>query len=242
MEVTPEHPLYIEGKGWLKAEAVTAGDRLRRIDGGWAAVLAIERVVLDTPVGVHTYFVLEVGVLVHNCRRVVELGPGNVFRDEPGANRWLQNLEVIKNARPNAIVSGVDIDSSAINLLRRLQESGKMRPDILIREGDFFQLPSNSFDEAIAIAPHPQVLRDIDQVAIPIVRPGGSIYIATEVDLFSKYSYPFYREMVSSFANLGADIRVIHSGISGGNNALGLNFASIHLKGSFYEIYVPRVP
>jgi hypothetical protein len=75
MEVTPEHPLYVEGKGWLKAEAVTAGDRLRRIDGGWEKVLAIERVVLDTPVevynltvaGVHTYFVLEVGVLVHNC-------------------------------------------------------------------------------------------------------------------------------------------------------------------------------
>jgi hypothetical protein len=37
LEVTPEHPLYIEGKGWLKAEAVTAGDRLRRIDGGWEA-------------------------------------------------------------------------------------------------------------------------------------------------------------------------------------------------------------
>jgi hypothetical protein len=82
LEVTPEHPLYLEGKGWLKAEAVTAGDRLRRIDGGWAAVLAIERVVLDAPVGVynftvagvHTYFVLEVGVLVHNCAAPIQKG------------------------------------------------------------------------------------------------------------------------------------------------------------------------
>ncbi len=75
MEVTPDHPIYIEGQGWVEAGALTVGDRLRRIDGGWAAVLAIERVVLDAPEvvynftvkGVHTYFVLEAGVLVHNC-------------------------------------------------------------------------------------------------------------------------------------------------------------------------------
>ncbi len=75
MEVTPNHPLYIEGRGWVNAEDVAIGDSLRRKDGGFAAVLAIERVVLDAPEmvynftvkGVHTYFVLEVGVLVHNC-------------------------------------------------------------------------------------------------------------------------------------------------------------------------------
>jgi hypothetical protein len=75
MEVTPDHPVYIEGKGWLNAENLSIGDRLRRADGGYARVLAIERIELAEPEpvynftvkGSHTYFVLEVGVLVHNC-------------------------------------------------------------------------------------------------------------------------------------------------------------------------------
>ena len=75
MEVTPEHPIYVEGKGWIWAENLAVGDRLRRADGGTAKVLAIERIELATPAvvynftvkGPHTYFVLDVGVLVHNC-------------------------------------------------------------------------------------------------------------------------------------------------------------------------------
>jgi hypothetical protein len=75
MTVTPEHPIYVEGKGWSWAENLALGDRLRRADGGWAKVLAIDHHVLDTPVevynftvkGPHTYFVHEVGILVHNC-------------------------------------------------------------------------------------------------------------------------------------------------------------------------------
>ena len=85
MEVTPEHPVYVEGKGWLWAENLSIGDRLRRADGGMAKVLAIERRELDEPQmvynftvkGPHTYFVLEAGVLVHNC------GGFNDFTDFP---------------------------------------------------------------------------------------------------------------------------------------------------------------
>jgi RHS repeat-associated protein len=76
MEITPDHPVYVEGKGWLLAENLEVGDRLRRVDGGVAKVLAIERVKLDEPQlvynftvkGPHTYFVLDVGVLVHNTK------------------------------------------------------------------------------------------------------------------------------------------------------------------------------
>ncbi len=75
LNVTANHPIYIENQGWLNAENLSIGDRLRRADGGMARVLAIERVALDeaqlvynfTVKGPHTYFVLEVGVLVHNC-------------------------------------------------------------------------------------------------------------------------------------------------------------------------------
>jgi hypothetical protein len=79
MEITPDHPVYVEEEGWLLAENLTEGDRLRRADGGMAKVLAIERVHLDEPESVynftvrgpHTYFVLDAEVLVHNtgvCR------------------------------------------------------------------------------------------------------------------------------------------------------------------------------
>ncbi len=74
-KVLADHPIYIENQGWLNAENLSVGDRLRRADGGMARVLAIERVELAGPEvvynftvkGPHTYFVLEVGVLVHNC-------------------------------------------------------------------------------------------------------------------------------------------------------------------------------
>jgi hypothetical protein len=82
MEITPDHPVYVEGKGWVWTENLVIGDRLRRADGGWAKVLAIERVRLAEPEvvynftvkGLHTYFVLEVEVLVHN-RDCLELAP-----------------------------------------------------------------------------------------------------------------------------------------------------------------------
>ena len=74
MKVTPGHPIYVENEGWLLAENLELGARLRRADGGMAKVLAIERLELDEPQpvynftvkGPHTYFVLDAGVLVHN--------------------------------------------------------------------------------------------------------------------------------------------------------------------------------
>jgi hypothetical protein len=90
MEITPDHPVYVEGKGWLGAENLAIGDRLRRADGGWAKVLAVERVRLAEPKqvynftvkGPHTYFVLEAGVLVHNdaCHWFGEQGESTVYR------------------------------------------------------------------------------------------------------------------------------------------------------------------
>jgi hypothetical protein len=90
MEITPDHPVYVEGKGWLWAENLAVEDRLRRADGGWAKVLAVEQVKLAEPElvynftvkGPHTYFVLEVGVLVHNvgpCRPGLETRTSEEF-------------------------------------------------------------------------------------------------------------------------------------------------------------------
>lgn len=47
LQVTPDHSIYLEDEGWLVAENLELGDRLRRADGGMATVLAIERIQLD---------------------------------------------------------------------------------------------------------------------------------------------------------------------------------------------------
>jgi len=84
MEITPDHPVYVEDEGWLLAENVEEGGRLRRADGGMATVLSIEREQLDEPEsiynftvrGLHTYFVLDAEVLVHNTSCSINLKTG----------------------------------------------------------------------------------------------------------------------------------------------------------------------
>ena len=126
MEVTPEHPVYVEGKGWLWAENLSIGDRLRRADGGMAKVLAIERRELDeaqvvynfTVKGPHTYFVLEAGVLVHNAGGVhcILVESGNPWRDEQGRFARPPDFDeemgvfTRKELSPNPDLSGKTID------------------------------------------------------------------------------------------------------------------------------------
>ncbi|MCT4554441.1 MAG: polymorphic toxin-type HINT domain-containing protein [Pelagimonas sp.] len=72
--MTSEHPLFVVGKGWTRAEEVVTGDGLRTVSlGDQVAVLAIE--VDRTPRAVHnlevegaaTYLVGQVGVWVQNA-------------------------------------------------------------------------------------------------------------------------------------------------------------------------------
>lgn len=41
MQITSEHPVYVEGKGWTPAENPVTGDRLRHSDGGRAKAPAV---------------------------------------------------------------------------------------------------------------------------------------------------------------------------------------------------------
>ncbi len=78
MEVTPDHPIYVEERGWIWAENLEVGDNLRTSDDSWAVVLDVEHVRFDEPElvynftvkGPHTYFVLDIRVLVHNDSNV----------------------------------------------------------------------------------------------------------------------------------------------------------------------------
>jgi len=74
IETTPEHPFWVEGKGFVKAGELKSGDRLRVSDGSSKEVTDVTQEELEEPVQVynfevedwHTYYVSEAGVLVHN--------------------------------------------------------------------------------------------------------------------------------------------------------------------------------
>ena len=74
IETTDEHPFYVDGKGWVKAAELKAGDEVRTADGSAAAVESLESITSDEPIKVynfevedfHTYYVSEQKVLVHN--------------------------------------------------------------------------------------------------------------------------------------------------------------------------------
>ena len=71
---TPEHPFYVPTKGWTGAAQLRAGDILVLSNGSYVTVEKIQHEILEDPVKVynfevedlHTYFVGESSVLVHN--------------------------------------------------------------------------------------------------------------------------------------------------------------------------------
>jgi len=74
LEVTPEHPFWVAGTGWLVVDDLVAGDLLRTLDGSEARVVEKAWRPGDVEVfnvaveGAHTYFVGGwTPVLAHNC-------------------------------------------------------------------------------------------------------------------------------------------------------------------------------
>ena len=74
IDTTENHPFWIEGKGWIVAGELQVGDKVTLENGEKAFVRTVEIEKLDSTIKVynfevedwHTYFVSEVGVLVHN--------------------------------------------------------------------------------------------------------------------------------------------------------------------------------
>ncbi len=74
IKTTEGHPFWVEGGGWLGAENLKPGDRVRLESGAIAVVQSVKLIHLKTPVKVynfevedfHTYYVSELKVLVHN--------------------------------------------------------------------------------------------------------------------------------------------------------------------------------
>lgn len=74
IDATPQHPFYVEGRGWVEASALHAGMVIWFANGTRGTVEDISNEGLAEPVAVynfevedfHTYFVGDSGVLVHN--------------------------------------------------------------------------------------------------------------------------------------------------------------------------------
>ena len=78
---TPAHPFYSPVKGWTDAVHLSAGDILVLVNGEYVVVEKVQHEILEAPVTVynfqvkdyHTYYVTDVGVLVHNtCKAARE--------------------------------------------------------------------------------------------------------------------------------------------------------------------------
>jgi hypothetical protein len=74
IETTAPHPFYVDGKGWTPADELKVGDKVKLASGKFVEIDEIVVEELDKPVkvynleveGLHTYFVSDLGLLVHN--------------------------------------------------------------------------------------------------------------------------------------------------------------------------------
>nr|WP_237178999.1 polymorphic toxin-type HINT domain-containing protein [Paenibacillus sp. MMS18-CY102] len=104
IETTDNHPFWVEGKGWVFADELEAGDKLQKADGSNLTIDKVEFVKLDIPVTVynftvadyHTYYVTDIGIWVHNTKGAC--GPNGTFENAPYHGTTNNGM---KNKAPN---------------------------------------------------------------------------------------------------------------------------------------------
>ncbi|WP_370945085.1 polymorphic toxin-type HINT domain-containing protein [Amycolatopsis sp. cg5] len=73
LKVTPQHPFWVVGRGWVEAGHVRVGDRFQSLNGAQPAVETITTQAVGTTVynfeveGDHNYYITDAQLLVHNC-------------------------------------------------------------------------------------------------------------------------------------------------------------------------------
>lgn len=99
IDATPQHPFYVEGKGWVEASALHVGMVVWLADGTKAVVTDVVTEGLEEPVTVynfevadfHTYFVGDSGVLVHNT--CPQNSTGTSQQNNAGTSQVQQNYQ-----------------------------------------------------------------------------------------------------------------------------------------------------
>ena len=98
--VTPQHPFFVENRGWTASEDVRGGDRVAAANGTWRTVTSATRFESPTPTrvasievgGFHSYFVGNEKLWVHNApctrsKRAASLRKGHDPFDIRGGKR-----------------------------------------------------------------------------------------------------------------------------------------------------------
>jgi len=91
IHTTPNHPFYVEGAGFKRADELKVGDRVRLLSGETKKVDRLEAESLKHPVKVfnfrvadwHDYYVGTQGVLVHNADNPCAVTAGGSKSDVP---------------------------------------------------------------------------------------------------------------------------------------------------------------
>lgn len=87
IEVTAEHPFWLDGKGWTEVKDLKVGDLLVSSDGSKLAINKIEKepraaTVYNFEVAdFNSYFVSNLGIWVHNCAAKSGMNNVRVMQD-----------------------------------------------------------------------------------------------------------------------------------------------------------------
>ena len=131
---TPTHPFYSPVKGWTDAAQLRAGDILVLVNGEYVVVEKVQHEILESPINVynfqvagdHTYYVSDIGVLVHNdCPQRLVAG------DKNGWNARVSHGGLQDHAPPHAHIflkkkklASVDADGNVLRGLENLGSKG----------------------------------------------------------------------------------------------------------------------
>jgi RHS repeat-associated protein len=118
LTTTPEHPFYVESKGWVNAKDLKIGDAIRKANGSADKVKSI-KIELSTQEmynltvdQAHTFFVGDGQWLVHNICK---------YKSTFGYNNRLEEVKAV--VRPNDLGTGTPTTSQARELARELGNS-----------------------------------------------------------------------------------------------------------------------
>lgn len=169
LQVTPQHPFWVIGKGWTDAGELRVGDRLSTLSGDEQPITAITSSMTGTTVynfevaGVHNYYITDAQLLVHNCDLTYHEARGHTierhvakddsylkgrnkprastFVDQPTVERWTQaNLDRNKDKVANFLSGTKQMTTTHLPLRHGGAYTSKIG-HIYVKETDSFVSP-----------------------------------------------------------------------------------------------------